>query len=114
MSALSPVGGKKPTLLRAGLASVRDLRDAFVEPVAPLYVDTVSGSGGDGLSWETAFNLMSTALTNVQTGGHIYFRGDVREECVGSNLKFDVTIEGVGSKHHADVPGTGYHPGATA
>jgi hypothetical protein len=78
------------------------------------YVDTVNGNdGNDGLGWETAFATMGAALTAVQTGGRVYFRGDVREELVGSNLKFDVSIIGVGSSlHHPDVPGTGYHPGA--
>jgi hypothetical protein len=83
--------------------------------VTSYFVDTVNGSAsGDGLSWATAFNTMALALSAVQTGGHIYFRGDVREELTGSNLKFDVTIEGVGSLHHADLPAAGYHPGASA
>jgi hypothetical protein len=83
--------------------------------VAPLYVDTVNGNNGyNGQSWGGAFATMAAALSAVQTGGKIYFRGDVREECIGSNLKFDVTIIGVGSKHHADVPAAGYHPGASA
>jgi len=80
-------------------------------PHPALYVDTVNGIVGyDGLSWETPFPTMALALAAVETGGTIYFRGDVREELVGSNLKFDVTIIGVGSLHHPDLPAAGYHP----
>ena len=83
--------------------------------VAPLYVDTVNGNDGyNGQTWGGSFKTMGAALSAVQTGGKIYFRGDVREELVGSNLKFDVTIIGVGSKHHADLPSSSYHPGAVA
>lgn len=83
--------------------------------VAPLYVDTVNGNDGyNGQTWGGSFKTMGAALSAVQTGGKIYFRGDVREELIGSNLKFDVTIIGVGSKHHADLPSASYHPGAVA
>jgi hypothetical protein len=83
-------------------------------PQADLYVDTVNGrTGYDGSSWSYPLATMAAALEAVQTGGVIYFRGDVREELVGSNLKFDVTIIGAGSKHHADLPAAGYHPGAS-
>lgn len=84
-------------------------------PVQTYFVDTVNGvdAPGRGKSWPTAFATMAYALALVQTGGKIKFRGDVREECVGSNLVFDVTIEGCGSLHHPDLPAAGYHPGAT-
>jgi hypothetical protein len=83
-------------------------------PSPSLYVDTVNGiSGYNGLSWETPFPTMAAALDAVETGGTIYFRGDVREELVGSNLKFDVTIIGVGSLHHPDLPAAGYHPASS-
>ena len=86
-----------------------------LKPATSYFVDTVNGlDTNDGKSWALAFQTMSAALSAVATGGFIYFRGDVREELVGSNLKFDVTIIGVGSKHHADVPAAGYHPGASA
>lgn len=82
--------------------------------VAPLYVDTVNGAtGNEGDSWDNAFKTMAAALSAVQTGGTIYFIGDVREECVGSNLKFDVKIVGAGSLHHPDLPAAGYHPGSS-
>jgi hypothetical protein len=91
------------------------LANLFLLPAPALYVDTVNGAAtNNGTSWDDAFSTMTLALAAVQTGGKIYFRGDVREQCVGSNLKFDVTIEGVGSLHHADVPAAGYHPGAAA
>lgn len=95
--------------------SVIDLAGSILgpNPVAPLFVDTVNGlDTNDGGSWQAAFKTMSAALTAVSTGGIIFFRGDVREELVGSNLKFDVTIIGVGSLHHPDLPAAGYHPGA--
>jgi hypothetical protein len=56
---------------------------------------------------------MGAALSAVQTGGKIYFRGDVREELTGSNLKFDITIIGAGSLHHPDLPSASYHPGSS-
>jgi hypothetical protein len=86
-----------------------------MNPVAPLFVDTVNGlDTHDGSSWGDAFQTMAAALAAVQTNGTIFFRGSVAEQLTGSNLKFDVTIVGVGSLHHADVPAAGYHPGAAA
>jgi hypothetical protein len=80
----------------------------------PLYVDTVNGNDGyNGQSWGEGFKTMTKALATVQTGGKIFFRGDVREECIGSNLVFDVTIQGAGGLHHPDVPAAGYHPGSS-
>lgn len=84
---------------------------AYSLPVDPLFVDPGVSSSGNGLSWENAYKTMTEALAAVQTGGVIYFRGDVREECVGSNLVFDVTIRGTGFLHHPDLPATGYDPG---
>jgi hypothetical protein len=85
----------------------------FGTRVPPLYVDTVNGNDGyDGLSWERAFKTMTVALAAQQTSGEIHFVGDIREECVGSNLKFDISIIGHGSLHHPDLPAAGYHPGA--
>jgi hypothetical protein len=97
---------------------IKDLNDNFAEiayqhPVPPLFVDTfieVPGNGYGG--WNNALDTMEDALDAVETGGTIYFRGDVREECIGSNLVFDVTIVGVGSKHHPDLPAAGYDGGA--
>lgn len=103
-----------PYKMVKGKSSIYDLYDAAPGPVAPLFVDTVNGvSGNDGSSWDKAFVTMAAALSAVQTGGTVYFRGDVREELTGSNLKFDVSIIGAAVPHHADVPGTGYHPGAS-
>jgi hypothetical protein len=77
-------------------------------PATHYFVDTYSGSASaNGLSWATALSTMTAALALVQTGGTIHFRGKVAEECIGSNLVFDVTIIGHGSLHHADQPGSG-------
>lgn len=75
------------------------------------YVDPFIGSdANDGRTWATAFLTMSAALSAVATGGTVYFRGNVREQLVGSNLKFDVTIVGCGSLHHPDQPTSAYDP----
>lgn len=77
------------------------------------YVDTFAGgTANNGLSWQSALSTMAAALTLAQTGDTIYFRGDVREEIVGSNLKFDITIVGVGGLHHPDQPAAGYQYGS--
>ncbi len=83
-------------------------------PSQSYFVDTVNGlDTNDGKSWATAFKTMAAALTAVATNGRIYFRGDVREELTGSNLKFDVTIIGCGNRpHHPDLPSAGANPGA--
>lgn len=101
-------------ILRKGVSRTSDLINDS-GPVAPLFVDTFFGAvGNNGSSWDRAFKTMAAALSAVETGGKIYFRGDVREEIVGSNLKFDVHIIGAGSLHHPDLPAaTGYHPGSS-
>lgn len=78
------------------------------------YVDTFAGSstGNDGRSPDRAFATMAAALTACSTGDVIFFKGNVREEIVGSNLKFDITIVGCGSLHHPDQPAAGYDYGA--
>jgi hypothetical protein len=78
------------------------------------YVDTFGGgTANDGLSWASALSTMSAALTLAQTGDTVFFRGDVREQLVGSNLKFDITIVGVGSLHYPDLPSVGSNPGSS-
>lgn len=99
-------------ILRKGRAHYSDLVNDF-EPIAPLFVDTFVSGSGDGSSWNQAFKTMTEALNAVQTNGKIYFRGKVTEECTGSNLKFDVSIIGVGSLHHGDQPTSAYHYGAS-
>lgn len=102
-----------PFILRKGLSSYSDLRD-FVSPVPDLFLDTKTGSdSNDGLSWDNALNTMGAALAKARTGNRIFFRGDVREELTGSNLKFDIKIIGVGGLHHPDEPSSAYHPGAS-
>ena len=84
------------------------------EPYGQSYfVDPFAGSDSNaGTSWASAFLTMGKALTSVSTLGSIFFVGDVREEIVASNLKFDVSIIGCGSLHHPDSPGALYNPGA--
>lgn len=105
--------GRKAKILRAGIARLSDLQD-YASPVPDVFLDAKTGSNSnDGLSWDSAVKTMAQALAIVQTGGRIFFRGDVREELTGSNLKFDISIIGVGSLHHADEPSSAYHPGAS-
>ena len=101
-----------------GAGWLKDLNDNFAEvgyfnSVAPLFVDTYITTPGNGYNgWTNALDTLEEALSKVVSGGHIYFRGDVREEIIGSNLVFDVTIEGVGSLHPPDLPAAGYDAGA--
>lgn len=105
--------------LRTGLASVSAANEleSLVMGSKPFstawYVDTFSGgTNNDGRSADAAFSTMSAALSAAQTNDVIFFKGDVREELVGSNLKFDITIVGTGGTHHADQPTSAYDPGA--
>src|SRR3990167_989977 len=110
--ALAAAGGKRPYILRKGISRLADLADYVGSPVKDIFVDTKTGSAnGDGSSWANPLSLMSDALSIVETGGRVFFRGDVREEITGSNLKFDISIIGVGGRHHADEPSSAYHPG---
>lgn len=79
-----------------------------------VFVDTERGSNDNtGDRMANAVATMAKALTLVETGGTIYVYGDVREECVGDNLKFDVSIIGLSrGTHHADLPASGYRTGA--
>lgn len=105
----------RPYILRKGQSTFSDLLDDSGFG-GKIYLDTLGGNdGNDGVSWSKAVKTMSKALDLVTTNGTIYFVGDVREELVGSNLKFDVTIVGAANKpHHADSPATGYNTGASA
>lgn len=79
------------------------------------WVDTVSGKAGNtGHAADRPLSTMSAALALAQTGDTICFVGDVREEVVCSNLKFDITIIGTATRpHHPDSPGAGYDTGAS-
>lgn len=69
------------------------------------FVDTFNGDAKfSGKSWREPFVTMAAALAVAQGGDTIFFRGDIREQLVGSNLVFDITIIGVGSLHHPDQP----------
>lgn len=75
-----------------------------------------AGAGSDrndGKSPRTPFLTMAKALLVAQTLDTIYFWGDVREELFGGNRIFDLSIVGLGSKHHPDSPGTGYRTGGS-
>lgn len=101
-----------------GAGWLKDINDNFAavdpKPATTYFVDTVNGSdSNNGQSFDSAFATMEQALDTVETGGVIYFIGDVREELISSNLKFDITIIGVGSLHHPDLPSASYHPGAS-
>jgi len=100
-------------ILRKGVSKISDLVYDFPKGGA-IYVDTINGNDGDdGDTWGRAFKTMAWALTKVKTLGVIYFAGDVREECVASNLVFDVTICGTGFMHHPDLPAAGYDTGGS-
>ncbi len=100
----------------------RDLRDQMDDVYqfrgrgvgASWFVDSFRGddSNNDGQSWGSPFATMAKALTECATLDTIYFRGDIREEIAGSNLKFDISIIGCGSLHHPDQPTSAYDPGA--
>lgn len=64
-----------------------------------------------GRSPRDPFLTMAKALSVVKTGDTIAFWGDIREELVGSNLVFDLSIIGLGALHHPDSPDTGYRTG---
>jgi len=121
-------GGARPFRMVKGRNYLADLVDGAGagEPYAgpTIFLNAKSGAtvttaiangndGNDGLSWDAPVLTMSKALSKVKTGGRVLFVGDVREELTGSNLLFDVTIQGAGSLHHPDSPGTTYHPGAS-
>lgn len=100
-----------------GAGWLKDVNDNFMalaynQPATAYFVDPGVATPGNGQSWEGAFDTMEEALETVLTGGTIFMRGDVREELVGDNLKFDITIIGVGVPHHPDLPAAGYDPGA--
>ncbi len=83
-------------------------------PATHIYLDTVNGNdtAHNGRSWVQAFKTAAKAAATVETLGVIHVIGDIREQIVGSNLKFDITWIGHGSLHHADLPSAAYHPGA--
>src|SRR3990172_5005692 len=89
--------------------------DALVEyPRPTIHLDTYWGRDAYlGKDWDHPVQTMARALALVSTGGRIAFKGDVREEITGSNLLFDVTIEGVGGLHHPDQPSSAYDYGAS-
>lgn len=83
----------------------------FVDPNARVRAD--KADFGDGKSYERPFSTLAEALSECQSHDVIYVTGNIREEnLVCSNLKFDVTIKGIGQLHHPDQPTAAYHPAA--
>lgn len=78
------------------------------------FVDTFNGyENAPGTSWAKATKTMQAAIDKAETHDRIFFVGDVREEIVASNLKFDISIIGCGSLHHPDQPSSVYDPAAS-
>jgi len=104
----------KLTILPDAILEILGTLVGFFFAVQVYFVDPRrADNSGSGKSWGKAFKTMTYALSVAATGSYIFFRGDVREECIGSNLKFDITIIGCGSLHHPDLPAAGYDPGAS-
>lgn len=110
---------RRPFRMVVGKNYLSDLIDGDQYPGGTVYLNANSAAtdwlpagndANDGLSWSSALLTMSAALDLVKSGGRVLFVGDVREELTGSNLKFDVTIQGAGSLHHPDLPSAAYHP----
>ena len=68
------------------------------------YVDANNGvDTNNGLSWNAPFLTMSKALTSLDSGDTIRFRGKIREQLTAPSQIFDVTIIGEGNRpRHAD------------
>lgn len=84
-------------------------QDWFVDPNADVFVPKTRW--GTGKSDLNPFRTLAEALAACNTSDRIYITGNVREEVICSNLKFDVSIIGVGGQHHPDQPTAAYHPG---
>lgn len=89
--------------LASGIAATEVEQAIGGRPGTCWYVDTWQGSDTNtGKSWREPFDTMSKALTSAATMDTIYFKGDVREQLTGSNIIYDITIIGVGARHHPD------------
>jgi hypothetical protein len=82
----------------------------YVDPNADVFVP--KKKWGTGKGEDRPFATLAEALSACNTGDTIYVTGNVQEQVVGSHLKFDVKIIGVGSQHHPDQPDSSYHPGS--
>ena len=107
-------GNRRPFRLIKGVSRLADLADGVMGPVDDIFLNTFAGNDAhDGKSWQSAVQTMGQALSLVETGGRIFFVGDVNEVATGSNLKFDISIIGMGGLHHPDQPSTAYNYGAS-
>ncbi|MFH1742374.1 MAG: right-handed parallel beta-helix repeat-containing protein [bacterium] len=52
-------------------------------PQSRLYVRAEAISGGDGLSWDTAFNSIKDAIWNISEGGEVWVAAGIYREMVG-------------------------------
>ncbi len=67
----------------------------------PIWVDgaaALRGNAGDGSSPTSPFSTMADAFESVQSGGTIFFRGNIKEQLTTPAGVFDVTIIGCGNK----------------
>jgi len=86
-------------------------QDWFVDPNADVFVP--KKAWGLGKSDDRPFKTLAEALAACNTHDRIFITGNIREEgLICSNLKFDVSIIGVGGQHHPDQPTSAYHPGS--
>src|SRR5574341_88279 len=90
----------KTRRVRRGSGNARTTIDGFAlyhQKGNIYYVDTNMSTGGDGLTWGSAFKTMQAAF-NVLVGGEtIYVVGDVREQLVTPVQIFDVSVIGAGN-----------------
>lgn len=99
-------------LIDGGINLPHPGRDIFVIAQDPTGRYAGGNDEDTGRDWDHALRTMATALDMAETLDRIYFIGRVREEInialiSDLNLKFDVSIIGCGSRHHADQPGSG-------
>jgi hypothetical protein len=72
----------------------------------PIFVagNAIGSDSNDGLSWQKPYLTMQKAFNNVESGGVIYFRGNIREQIDTPAGVFDVTVIGHGNRpRHADA-----------
>src|SRR3990167_62958 len=86
-------------------------QDWFVDPNADVFVP--KKKWGIGKSDDRPFATLEEALAACNTSDRIFIHGNIREENICSNEKYDVHIIGVGSKHHPDQLTSAHHPGAS-
>jgi hypothetical protein len=118
--AIAARGSKRPFVLKKGISTLADLRDGAGAygypgdyPGRIYYVNNISGSSSyDGLSWDTPFDEVSTAITASET---------YRESFSGSTndyIRNIIFVQGTGTAYSAltalpnycDIIGIGADP----